>query len=162
MSASLISLVRLPGQVAKCRPIVDGYENNARRSKFSCLYSSHTRTPSGFHNNKSSSTDGLRYTSISLPGCLGPWISSGINIYFLFMHSQEGRLTYKGSQAMYCDCSPTHRMDSFHLYLNQTLCSLGRCQNLGIVYPRFSTETHLQGVSSADLAYAFLCATAST
>src|SRR6185312_5689935 len=33
---------------------------------------------------------------------------------------------------MYCDCSPTHRMHSFHLYLNQTLCSLGRCQNLGI------------------------------
>ena len=29
---------------------------------------------------------------------------------------------------MYCDCCPTRRMDSFHPYLNQTLCSLGRYQ----------------------------------
>ena len=67
-------------------------KSNARRSKFSCLYSSHTRTPAGIHNNKSSSTNGLSYTSIALPGCLGPWISASINIYFLFMHSQEERL----------------------------------------------------------------------
>ena len=63
-------------------------KNNAQRSKFSCLYLSHTGTPSLFHNNKSSSTNSLRYTSISLPGCFGPWISTGINIYFCFMQSQ--------------------------------------------------------------------------
>ena len=49
-------------------------KSNARRSKFCCLYSSQTCTPSSFHNSKSSSTNGLRYTSISLPGCFGPWI----------------------------------------------------------------------------------------
>src|SRR6185312_9701742 len=67
-------------------------KSNARRSKFSCLYSSQTRTPSSFHSSKSSSTNGLRYTSISLPDCFGPWISTGVIMYFRFMHSQEGRL----------------------------------------------------------------------
>ena len=47
---------------------------------------------------------------------------------------------------MYCDCCPTRQMDSFHPYLNQTLCSLGPYQNLGILYPSFSTGTH-RGVS---------------
>src|ERR1041385_33650 len=45
--------------------------SNARRSNSSCLFSSHTRTPFPFHSCKSSSTNGLRYTSMSLPGCLG-------------------------------------------------------------------------------------------
>ena len=40
---------------------------------------------------------------------------------------------------MYCDCCPTRRMDSFRPYLNLTLCSLGHYQNLGNLYPRFST-----------------------
>src|SRR5680860_216039 len=66
--------------------------SNARRPNSSCLYSSHTRTPSSDHNCKSSSTNGLRYTSMSLPGCFGPWISTGIIIYFCFMHNQGGRL----------------------------------------------------------------------
>jgi len=38
--------------------------NNAHRSKLSCLSSSHTHTPSFFQSSKSSSTNGLRYTSI--------------------------------------------------------------------------------------------------
>jgi hypothetical protein len=46
--------------------------NNARRSKCSCLCSSHTRTPVLFHKSRSSSTSGLRYTSMSLPGCFEP------------------------------------------------------------------------------------------
>ena len=41
---------------------------------------------------QSSSTNGLRYTSMSLPGCFGPWISTGIIIYFCFIHNQVGRL----------------------------------------------------------------------
>jgi len=36
--------------------------NNARRLKSSCLYSSHIRSPSSRHSNKSSSTNGLKYT----------------------------------------------------------------------------------------------------
>ena len=61
---------------------------------------------------------------------------------------------------MYCDCCPTRQMDSFCPYLNRTLCSLGRYQNLEIRYPHFSTRTHPPGVSASDLAYALLCATA--
>jgi hypothetical protein len=34
----------------------------------------------------------LRYTSISLSDCFGRWISTGIMMYFRFMHSQERRL----------------------------------------------------------------------
>jgi hypothetical protein len=66
--------------------------SNARRSNSSYLYSSHTRTPSVYHSCLSSSTNGLRYTSMSLPGCFGPWISTGIIINFRFMHNQGGRL----------------------------------------------------------------------
>jgi hypothetical protein len=66
--------------------------NNARRSNTSCLYSSHTRTPSFCHNYRSSSTNGLRHTSMSLPGCFGPWMSTGIIMNFRFMHNQGGRL----------------------------------------------------------------------
>ena len=66
--------------------------NNARRSKWSCLCSSHTRTPGLFHKSRSSSTSGLRYTSMSLPGCFGLWMSTGIIINLCFMHNQGGRL----------------------------------------------------------------------
>src|ERR1041384_7839189 len=66
--------------------------SNARRSNSSYVFSSHTRTPGLAHNSKSSSTNGLRYTSMSLPGCLGPWISTGIIMNFRFMHIQGGRL----------------------------------------------------------------------
>ena len=66
--------------------------NNPRRSNGSCLFSSYARTPSLPHNCKSSSTNGLRYTSMSLPGCFGPWMSTGIIMNLRFMHNQGGRL----------------------------------------------------------------------
>jgi len=65
--------------------------NNARRLKSSCLYSSHIRTPSLRYRNNSSSTNGLKYTSISFPGYFGPKISIGIMMNFRFMHSHGGR-----------------------------------------------------------------------
>ena len=65
--------------------------NMARKVKFSRLYASHTYTPS-FHNVTRPSSNGARYTSISFPGCFGPWISSDIKMYFRFIHSQGGRL----------------------------------------------------------------------
>src|SRR3954467_9655764 len=66
--------------------------NNARRSNSSCLCSSPTRTPGLAHNSKSSSTNGLRYTPMSLSSCLGPWISTDIIMNFRFMLFQGGRL----------------------------------------------------------------------
>ena len=66
--------------------------NNAHRSKCSYLCSSHTRTPGLFHKSRSSSTSDLTYTSLSLQGCLGPWMSTGIIINIRFMHNQGGRL----------------------------------------------------------------------
>src|SRR4051812_19514621 len=66
--------------------------SNAFRLNSSLLCSSHVRTPFPFHGCKSSSTNGLRYTSMSLPGCLGPWMRTGIIMNFLFMHIQGGRL----------------------------------------------------------------------
>src|SRR3954447_23812022 len=67
-------------------------ESSARRSNSSYLCSSHTRTPGLAHNCKSSSINGLRYTSMSLSGCLGPWMSTVIIMNFRFMHFQGGRL----------------------------------------------------------------------
>src|SRR3954471_13878603 len=67
-------------------------KSNALRSNSCSVCSSHTRTPGLAHNSKSSSTNGLRYTSMSLPGCFGPWISTDIIMNFCFMHNQEGRL----------------------------------------------------------------------
>ena len=66
--------------------------NNSYRSNSSCLCPSHACTPFPFHNCRSSSTNGLRYTSISLMGCLGPWMSTRIIMNFRFMHNQGGRL----------------------------------------------------------------------
>ena len=66
--------------------------NNARRLKISCLSSSHTSTPSSFQSCKRSSTNGLRYTSMSLQGYFGPWISTDILMNFHCMHNQGERL----------------------------------------------------------------------
>src|SRR6187401_2204142 len=66
--------------------------SNAFRSNSSCLCSSHARTPFSFHSCKSSSTNGLRYISMSLPCGLGPWMRNGIIMNFRFMHIQGGRL----------------------------------------------------------------------
>ena len=62
--------------------------NNARRSNSFCSCSSHTRTPGLSYSCKSSSTSGLRYTSMSLPGCLGPWMSTDIIMNLRFMQNQ--------------------------------------------------------------------------
>jgi len=62
-------------------------KNNAHRSKFSCLCSSHTRTPGLFNKSRSSSSSGLKYTSMWLLGCFGPWMSTGIIINLRFMHN---------------------------------------------------------------------------
>src|SRR3954468_19320931 len=73
------------------------------------------RTPVPFHSCKSSSTNGLRYTSMSLPGCLGPWMSTSIIVNFRFMHNQGGRL-YKhrviGQVIWLLLCSPKGLMPS--------------------------------------------------
>jgi hypothetical protein len=66
--------------------------NNAHRSKCSCLYSSHTRTPMLLHKSRSSSTNGLRYTSMLFLGCFGPWMSTDIIMNFYFMHNHGGML----------------------------------------------------------------------
>ena len=66
--------------------------SNTLRLNSSCLCSSHVHTPFSFHSYKSSSTNGLRYTSMSLPGCLGLWMRTGIIMNFCFMHIQGGRL----------------------------------------------------------------------
>ena len=46
--------------------------NNARRLKSSCLYSSHIRTPSSRHSNNSSSTNGLSTHRCHFRAALGP------------------------------------------------------------------------------------------
>jgi hypothetical protein len=66
--------------------------NNAHRSKCSSLYSFHTRTPVLLHKSRSSSTNGLRYTSMSFLCCFGPWMGTSIIMNFHFMHSHGGRL----------------------------------------------------------------------
>jgi hypothetical protein len=48
--------------------------------------------PTHVHLLPSTTVNVLTDTSISLPGCLRPCISTGIMMYFRFMHSQEGRL----------------------------------------------------------------------
>ena len=94
--------------------------NNARRLKFSCLYSSHIRTPSLPQSNKSSSTNGLSYTSFL--GCFGPGISTGIMMNFCFMQSHGGRLyIQRVTGQVLCPLliSPKGFM---HPYSNRTLC----------------------------------------
>ena len=89
--------------------------SNTCRLNSSCLCSSHVRTPFPSHSCKSSSTHGLRYTSMSLPGCLGPWMRTGIIMNFRFMHNQGGRL-YKhrvtGQVLWLLLCSPKGLMPS--------------------------------------------------
>jgi hypothetical protein len=67
-------------------------KSNARRSNAFCLCSSHACKPVLAQNYKSSSTNGFRYTSMSLPGCFRPWMRTDIIMNFRFMHNQGGRL----------------------------------------------------------------------
>src|SRR3989337_3163731 len=71
---ALYSLFVCPERLLRAGQSLMVTNNNARRSNSCCLCSSHTRTPFLFYSSKSSSTNGLRYTSMSLPGCLGPWM----------------------------------------------------------------------------------------
>src|SRR5215216_3605922 len=89
--------------------------SNACRSNSYCLCSSHTHTPFPIHSCKSSSTNGLRYTSMSLSGCLGPWMRTGVIMNFRFMHSQGGRLEIHrvtGQVLWLLLCSPKGLMPS--------------------------------------------------
>ena len=137
-------------------------KSNARRSNSSPLCSSQTRTPGLAHNCKSSSTNGLRYTSMSLPGCFGPWMSTGIIMNFRFMHNQGGRL-YKyrvtGPVLWLLLCSPKGLMPSA-LRPNHTL--LASSANSSRTFFRFfSTATRQRVLSTFRLSYGLLCAIAS-
>ena len=52
---------------------------------------SYTSTPTSY-NSLSSSTKGCKYTSIAIPGNVGPGITSDRIKDDCFMHSQDGRL----------------------------------------------------------------------
>jgi hypothetical protein len=136
--------------------------NNARRLMFSYRYSSHICKPSPCHNNNSSSTNGLRYTSISFPGCFGPGISIGIMMNFRFMQSYGGRLyihKVTGQVLWLLLISPKGLMTSI---LKGILCSSHPVQRTRKFYLFFSTEIHQLGVSTLCLAFVLLCAIAST
>src|SRR6185436_7604046 len=89
---ALYPLFECPDKLLKESQSLIVTNSNTRRLKFSCLYSSDIRTPSSPQSNKSSSTNGFRYTSISFPGCFGPGISTGIMMNFRFMQSHGERL----------------------------------------------------------------------
>src|SRR4051812_17205046 len=81
-----------PERLLRARQSLMVTKSKACRSNSSFLCSSHTRTSFAFQNYKRSSTNGLRYTSMSLPGYLGPWMRTDIIMNFYFMHFQGGRL----------------------------------------------------------------------
>jgi len=89
---ALYPLFECPNRLLRTGQSLMVTNNNARRLKSSCLYSSHIRTPSSRHSKNSSSTNGLKYTSMLFPGCFGPGISIGIMMNFRLMHSHGGRL----------------------------------------------------------------------
>ena len=89
---ALYPLFDCPNRLLRAGQSLMVTNNNARRLKSSCLYSSHIRTPFLCHSNNSFSTNGLKYTSMSFPGCFGPGISICIMMNFRFMHSHGGRL----------------------------------------------------------------------
>ena len=136
--------------------------NNAHRLKSSCLYLSNIRTPSSCHSNKSSSTNGLRYTSMSFPSCFGPGISTGIMMNFYFMHSHSGRLyMHRFTGQVLCPLliSPKGFIRSV---LKPNLCFSHPRQSLCRFYLFFSIVTHPLGVSTSSLACVPPCAIAST
>src|SRR6185436_13537533 len=150
---ALYPLFECPDKLLRAGQSLIVTNSNARRLKFSCLYSSHIRTPSSPQSNKSSSTNGLRYTSMSFPGCFGPGISTGTMVE---------DCTYKESQAKCYDHCSSHQKDSCHLYPNRTLCFSHPNQIQGTFYLFYSTATHQRGVSTSSLSCIPLCAIAST
>src|SRR5437016_14547490 len=102
----------------------------ARSVKHSCLNSSHTSSSSS-HSFAISSSKGSRNTSISFPGCLGPWISIDRIRYFHFIHSHEGMLRMdRITGQVLCELliSPNGFIPSL---LNTNLTFLGSSLNLG-------------------------------
>ena len=89
---ALYPLFECPDKLLRAGQSLIVTNSNGHRLKFSCLYSSHIRTPSSPQSNKSSSTNGLRYTSMSFPGYFRPGMSTGIMMNFRFMQSHGGRL----------------------------------------------------------------------
>jgi len=78
---------------------------------------------------------GSRKTSISMPGCLGPYTRTDSKRYFLFWHNHIGRLYVVNmtSLAMCCGSCFFHQMNSFHPYLTRTEHSLGPFQILLLI-----------------------------
>src|SRR6185295_12501615 len=98
---------------------------------------SHIRTPSSFHNNRRSSISGFKYTSISLTGCFGPGISTGIIMNFRSIHNQGGRLyiqSVTGQVLWPLLCSPKGFMTSV---LKPNLIFLASFANVGNVLSTF-------------------------
>src|SRR6185369_5492279 len=92
VGAGHVSHVHCPESFASAGQSLMHTKSKARRLKDSCLYSSHTRTPSSCQSIKRSSIKGCRNTSMSLPGSFGPSISTGIMMNLRFRHNQGGRL----------------------------------------------------------------------
>src|SRR5438128_5967467 len=123
--------------------------------KHSCLNSSHTSSPS-FHIFAMSSSNGSRNTSISFPGCFGPWISIDSIRYFRFIHSHEGmvRMDRTTGQVL-CELlmSPNGFIPSV---LNANLTFLGSSPNLGRIVSIFLHWLPSEGCQS--ISPIFFCA----
>ena len=159
---ALYPLFECPDKLLRAGQSLIVTNSNARRVKFFCLYSSHIRTPSLPQSNKSPSTNGLSYTSMSFPSCFGPGISTGIMMNFHFMQSHGGRLYIQrvtGQVLWPLLISPKGFMPS---YSNRTLCFSHPIQIQGMFYLFFSTVTHQRGVSASSLTCVSLCAITST
>src|SRR6266508_1643199 len=127
----------------------------ARSVKHSCLNSSHTSSPS-FHSFAISSSNGSRNTSISFPGCFGPWISIDSIRYFYFIHSHEGMLRMdRTTGQVLCELlmSPNGFIPSV---LNANLTFLGSSPNLGLIVSIFLHWLASEGCRS--ISSVFFCA----
>ena len=118
-------------------------KSNARRLKCFSACASHIPTPSSFHNNRRSSISGFRYTSISLPGCFGPGISTGIIMNFRFIHNQGGRLYIQCHRpdTMATALPPKGFMPSVEPYIPRIIC---KCWEYSV---HFSPLRPISGVS---------------
>src|SRR5438105_13240375 len=119
----------------------------ARNVKHSCLNSSHTSSPS-FHSFPISSSNGSRNTSISFPGCFGPWISIDSIRYFRFIHSHEGMFRIDRTTG-HVLCEVLMSPNGFiPLVLNANLTFLGSSPNLGYMVSIFLHWLALEGCRS--------------
>ena len=134
--------------------------SNARRLKFSCLYSSHIHTPSSPQSNKSSSTNGLRYTSMTFSWLLWArdkhWhhdeLLFHVDPWWKIVHTKSHRPSAMTTAHL------TKRIHAIHI---QTETYVSHIQfKFRVLF--FSTATHQRGVSTSSLACVPLCAIAST